>query len=61
MLDGLTEGQSLGSDLAALISPTPAFEEFLRGVIGLPALLHLLAFTVFFLWTATRCLDRKGT
>jgi len=61
VLDGLTEGQSLGSDLAALISPTPAFEEFLRGVVGLPALLHLLAFTVFFLWTATRCLDRKGT
>ena len=60
VLDGLTESQSLGSDVAALVSPTPAFEVCVSGVVGLPSLVHFAAFTVFFLWAAAKQLDRTS-
>ncbi|MDF1800765.1 MAG: ABC transporter permease [Planctomycetota bacterium] len=60
VLDGLGDdpGRALGSDLAALLSPTPAFETFVGGVVALESLVHLVAFTAFFLWAATRVVDR---
>ncbi len=59
VLDGLTESQSLGTDLANLLSPLPAFEDFVRGIIGASSLLHFGAFCAFFLWAAARHLDRR--
>ena len=60
VLDGLGShpGRALGSDLAALLSPTPAFEAFVGGVVTLEGVVQLGTFTAFFLWAATRTVDR---
>jgi ABC-2 type transport system permease protein len=58
VLDGLTDSNALGTDLANLLSPVPAFEQLVRGVIGAPALVHFAAFSCFFLWAAANRLDR---
>lgn len=64
VLDGLgaapdsSHGRAIGSELAALLSPTPAFESFVGGVVALESVIHLVAFTAFFLWAATKSVDR---
>jgi ABC-type transport system involved in multi-copper enzyme maturation permease subunit len=58
VLDGLSPALAAGSFLRDGVSLMPHYESFVRGVIGLPAVVYFVAMSTLFLWLDAYVLDK---
>jgi len=59
VLDGRWPDLSLGTRLYESFSIIPHYEAFVRGVVGLPALIYTLGLSFLFLWSNALVLERN--
>jgi len=59
VLDGVSPGLALGTNLADSFSALPHFEDLARGVIELSALIYFIALPAALLWTTSLVLERN--
>lgn len=58
LLDGLQPALSVGTFLYESFSVIPHYDAFVRGLIGLPALIYMLGLSALFLWISAQVLER---
>lgn len=58
ILDGLAPSLGVGTVLRDSFSLLPHYEEFVRGVIALPAILYFAAMSALFLWLTAHVLEK---
>jgi len=58
LLDGLSPSLSAGTFLYESFSVIPHYDAFVRGLIGLSALIHMLGLSLLFLWITAQILER---
>lgn len=61
VLDGLFPGIELGTRVYESFSIGPHYEAFVRGVVGLPALIYFGGLSALFLWINAQVLERFRT
>lgn len=59
VLDGLFPGADLGTRMYESFSTAPHYEAFVRGVVGLPALVYFVGLSALFLWICSQVLERN--
>ncbi|RKY17049.1 MAG: ABC transporter permease [Planctomycetota bacterium] len=59
VLDGLFPGAELGTRVYESFSSAPHFDAFVRGVVGLPALVYFTGLSALFLWICALVLERQ--
>ncbi|MFH0947151.1 MAG: ABC transporter permease [Planctomycetota bacterium] len=58
LLDGLVPSLSVGTVLYEWFSVMPHYDAFVRGVVGLPALIYFLLLSLLFLWMTAQFLEK---